>query len=140
MRIWMKALITLVVVTGLAVTLDRLLRREGLPRQDLVMLSDLLIGLVAAVLVYVIAEAQERRARFVQSRLEVIEQMNHHIRNALQVIAYHSWAGKDQQEVETIEQAVNRITWSLQEILPRILAEGLPKPADKNGKAVAGRR
>jgi hypothetical protein len=126
MRLWLKFLIAFVVVTSSGIVLDRLLLREGVTRQDLVILSDLLVGLIGAVLVYVIAEEQDRRAHFVQSRLAVIEQMNHHIRNALQVIAYHSWSGKNQQEMATIEQAVDRITWSLREILPRILPEDVP--------------
>jgi hypothetical protein len=124
MRIWMKSLSALVIVTVTGYVLDRVLRFEGVSRQDLLLLSDALVGFVAAALVYVVANFQEQHSKFVAERLKIIAEMNHHIRNALQVIAYHSWVGKDEQELAMIRDAMNRITWALKEVLPQLPAEG----------------
>ena len=134
MQIWLKSLIALIVVTAVGYLFDRGLRYEGVPRQDLLLLSDILVGAVAAALVYVVVTFQERRASFVAERLRIIAEMNHHIRNALQVIAYHSWIGKDDQELAMIRESVNRITWALREVLPQLPAqesEPLQKPAKR---------
>lgn len=120
MRLWIKALITLALVTAAGYVADRLLRQEGVPGHDLLLLSDLLVGLVAASLVAVLGLHQEQRARFVAGRLRVIAEMNHHIRNALQVIAYHSISGKNEKEIAESQEAVNRITWALREVLPQL--------------------
>src|SRR5215470_606978 len=104
LRLLVIPIATLLVVTGLGIPLDRALFNEGVPRQDLVLLSDLLVGLVAAALAYVVAISYQRRAQFIKSQLEIIEQMNHHIRNALQVISYQTWSSHDRREVATIEE------------------------------------
>ena len=53
MRVWMKGLISFVLVTCSGYLLDRFLRYEGMPRRDLLFLSDVLVGAVAAILVYI---------------------------------------------------------------------------------------
>lgn len=53
-------------------------------------------------------------------RLKVIADMNHHIRNALQVIAYHSTIREDKKSVAVIDDAVKRISWALREVLPQL--------------------
>jgi hypothetical protein len=47
----------------------------------------------------------------------VISAMNHHVRNALQTIAYVPYTEQAKQML-LIQQAVNRIQWALNEILP----------------------
>lgn len=120
MRIWTKTLVTLACVTAAGYFADQFLRREGIPRRDLLLLSDFLVGLVAALLVFVLSAYQQHRARILEDRLRVIAEMNHHIRNALQVIAYHTWSQKSEQELASMHQAVNRITWALEEVLPQL--------------------
>lgn len=78
-------------------------------------LSGLVVGLLAAKLS---SRAIERRA-MVGARLQVIEAMNHHIRNALDVISLSTYTIHDNQSVAAISQAVDRIEWALREILPR---------------------
>ncbi|MGA2989238.1 MAG: hypothetical protein ABSD88_02100 [Candidatus Korobacteraceae bacterium] len=53
-------------------------------------------------------------------RLKVIADMNHHIRNALRVIAYHSTIREDKESVAVIDDAVKRISWALREVLPQM--------------------
>jgi hypothetical protein len=77
--------------------------------------SDALAALLAGVLFYKIHAGRKRRKLILQ-RLESIDQMNHHIRNALQVISFTVHA----KEVDNIDRAVNRIQWALREILPKM--------------------
>lgn len=123
MRVWIKGLISFVLVTCSGYLLDRLLRHEGMPGRDLLFLSDALVGAVAAILVYILAEFEERKRKAVADRLKVIADMNHHIRNALQVIAYHSSVNEDKASIVVIDDAVKRIAWALREVLPQLPAE-----------------
>ena len=45
--------------------------------------------------------------------------MNHHIRNALAVVAFYGTQGGNATSAELVSQAVKRIEWSLREVLPR---------------------
>lgn len=119
MRIWMRSLVSLFVITGTGYLLDRLLRHEGVSRRDLLVFSDVLVGIVAAFLIHILTLHEEQKRRFVEQRLKVTAEMNHHIRNALQVIAYQSYM-RQEEPVAEIDQAVTRITWTLQEVLPQI--------------------
>ena len=83
-------------------------------------IDDILIGLVAAALVLFVQRQQVRELRRQQQSAAVIEQMNHHIRNALQVIvARASLEQETKPELRQIDDAVARIDWALREILPR---------------------
>lgn len=119
MRIWVKSVLTFACVTIAGLIADQFLRREGISRIDLLILSDVLVGLVAASLVFVLSVYHTHQAKLVEDRLRVIGEMNHHIRNALQVIEYHAWTTKGEQEIASMHQAVSRITWALQEVLPQ---------------------
>jgi hypothetical protein len=82
--------------------------------------DDILLGLVAAALVFLIQRQQERELRRQRQSAAVIEQMNHHIRNALQVIvARASLDHEATPELRQIDDAVARIDWALREILPQ---------------------
>jgi hypothetical protein len=83
--------------------------------------SDALAALLAGVLFYKILDAGRRRRKLILQRLESIDQMNHHIRNALQVISFTIHANQEHaKEVANIDRAVNRIQWALREILPKM--------------------
>jgi hypothetical protein len=87
-------------------------------------IDDVLLGLVAAALVLLIQRQQDRELRRQRQSAAVIEQMNHHIRNALQVIV--SRASLDHEakpELQQINEAVARIDWALREILPSSAGE-----------------
>lgn len=60
---------------------------------------------------------QRRRNRDLAERLEVIADMNHHIRNDLQVIQYSAYMTKDKQHIQRIEESLGRIDWALREVL-----------------------
>lgn len=83
--------------------------------------SDALAALLAGVLFYKILDAGRRRRKLILQRLETIDQMNHHIRNALQVISFSVHANQEHaKEVSNIDRAVSRIQWALREILPKM--------------------
>ncbi len=83
--------------------------------------SDALAALLAGILFYKILDGGRRRRKLILRRLETIDQMNHHIRNALQVISFTVHANQEHaKEVANIDRAVNRIQWALREILPKM--------------------
>ncbi len=118
---WLRALGTFFVITLMGILMDSLLLKEGLPRFDLLVLSNALVGGVAAVLVIVLALRQQQRAAFVSGRMRVIAEMNHHIRNALQVIQFSARGPGTEGEMQAMREAVQRITWALREVLPQML-------------------
>ena len=125
MRFWLRALGTFAGITSLGMLMERLMLREGIPRFDLLLLSNALVGGVAAALVVVWSIRQRQHAALVSSRMRVIAEMNHHIRNALQVIQYSAWGKQSDTEMQAIQQSVQRITWAVREVLPQMLsAEG----------------
>src|SRR5690349_554254 len=76
--------------------------------------DDLLVGLVAGLLVFGYERSHSENLR---QKLEMIAEMNHHIRNALQSIACVAYADEKKQ-VQIIQHSVSRIEWALQKILP----------------------
>ncbi len=56
-------------------------------------------------------------------RFAVIGEMNHHIRNALQVLAYEPFL--PDRSSEMAQQAIKRIEWVLTEVLPAVRDEGI---------------
>ena len=107
-----------VVVAFAGFGFDRLLLREGVTRFDLLAISNLLTGIVAGGFVWQSMRRDREHRDFVRERLRTISDMNHHIRNALQVISLHFSRAQDEQKVDELTQAVNRIEWALNEVLP----------------------
>ena len=83
-------------------------------------ISDIFAGLLAGVLFFKILQAWRAQRQQILNRLDTIDEMNHHIRNALQVISLTVHANPQHaQELANIDQSVNRIQWTLREILPK---------------------
>jgi uncharacterized protein with HEPN domain len=82
--------------------------------------SDILVSVVAGVLFLKVAQNRRERRRAVLQRLELIGEMNHHIRNALEVISLSAHTSAYQRHMQGIRDAVNRINWALKEILPKM--------------------
>ena len=97
---------------------DRLLARDGVTRTEILATSNGLTGLVAGLLFYNLALKERIRREIMRDRLRIIAEMNHHIRNALQVITYATAVGKDDESVKLIRSSVERIEWTLREVLP----------------------
>jgi hypothetical protein len=71
---------------------DHLLAKDGVTRTDILIVSNALTGIVAGLLFYSLSNNERQRRHLVSERLHTIAEMNHHIRNALQVITYASAA------------------------------------------------
>ena len=97
--------------------LQGVLQQRGVTRTN-AYVDDLVLGVLAGLLAF---GYEHRRSRELRQKLAVISAMNHHVRNALQTIAYVPYTEQAKQML-LIQQSVNRIQWALNEILP---GEGL---------------
>ena len=88
------------------------------------LLAEGLSAFVVSCLVAKLVHMSRERHRLVVARMQVIAEMNHHIRNALSPVALSLDATDDQQLNRVIVEAVDRIDWALREILPRELPLG----------------
>jgi hypothetical protein len=112
-------------VIGIAIATDILedrlidahLIRRGLNPQSTI-IDDVITGGLVGLVLFFLIHALDRTKQEERQRAEIIREMNHHVRNALQVIQCSSWASADRQHLERIGQAVNRIEWALREVLP----------------------
>jgi hypothetical protein len=111
-------LMILLIVAAVGLLFDWLLVREGVSRFEMMIVSNTLTGIVAAGLFSQIIQRERERRALLRQRLQVIAEMNHHIRNALQVISFSAAQERDQKTVEMVRGSVDRIQWALREILP----------------------
>jgi len=118
-------LLLFAVIAGLVVFLlgsafDWLLLRENESRRLVIEVSDALGGLIASFLVFRLLQYEMDRRLRLRERIEAIANMNHHVRNALQVISFSAFSAADQQQLQAVRDSVNRIQWALREILPKV--------------------
>jgi hypothetical protein len=119
----LRAIIYGLVVLVFLLLADRLSIHYGLGEQQRV-LDDACGALIAGLLVY---RYEYGRSRYLTEKLKTIELMNHHVRNALQVIIDSAYLQGHVHYVEEIQESVKRIDWALREILPgRVLDEYEP--------------
>ncbi len=98
----------------LGVTSDRLFRSLS-SNPVLLVIDDVMAGLAVGLLVFL----YERRTRLDSDRkLRVIRDMNHHVRNALQVLSYSTWRQEDEKLRGMMQDSVMHIDWALREVLP----------------------
>lgn len=133
------SLIVAVVVSVLGIVLDRVLVKEGMPRLDLMVISNVLTGLFAGWLFYQMAKEAKASRELVRARMKTIAELNHHIRNALQVIKFlggQQRSGLDAMQLQLINDSVNRIEWALREVLPRYPLDTANDEEDLRANAV----
>jgi hypothetical protein len=99
--------------------LDWLVRRQLIPSISL-MLAGAAISLAIGTSVLKILSDAHAHYATVLERLELISQLNHHIRNALQIIAYHNVPapGRSEHAIRQVSAAVTRIDFVLRDMLP----------------------
>ncbi len=116
------SLLVVLVVSLIGIVLDWLLVKEGLPRLDMIIFSNGLTGLFAGGLFWQMAREAKASRDLIAERMKTIAELNHHIRNALQVIKFlggQKRAGLDAVQLQLINDSADRIEWALQEVLPR---------------------
>lgn len=95
--------------------LDWCVTHRYLPRISL-MLAGAAIALAVGVLVFRILTDIQERYQAMLDRLSSIVELNHHIRNALQVIAYHNVRDRSQETISQVNVEILRIETALREI------------------------
>lgn len=122
------AVFSAVVIFVAVYWIDAWLAHHGLRRDATLLDNFLLSGLVLAL---GIAQQlrHERQLQRHRQLMAVIADMNHHTRNALQVIVSRSALSiADSEAIGDIQQAVRRIDWCLREVLPNADETTLRQP------------
>ena len=138
----MLSLVVVAVVSAIGVLFDRLLVNEGLPRFGMLIISNSVTGLFAGGLFYQLAREERAHRELVRARMKTIAELNHHIRNALQVIRF--WGAQqrpalDAMQLQLINDSVDRIEWALREVLPQYGVDGrAARPEDASHAESAG--
>jgi hypothetical protein len=101
-------------VLAFLVLTDQLSIHYGLAGSQRI-LDDSCGGIIAGLLIYRI---EYNRAKYLNEKLKTIELMNHHVRNALQVIVDSVYLHGHSEQLAEIQNSVKRIDWALREILP----------------------
>jgi hypothetical protein len=117
-RLWVIAALLALGVFGGSMAFDWLLLEHRTPLA--VALSNLLVAVLAGALVFTLLAYGRRQRRLVMGRMEALNEVNHHIRNALQSIAFSTASLKDRKEGNEISEAMARIQWTLHEVLPKV--------------------
>lgn len=92
-------------------------------------IDDLIGAAIAGLLIY---RHERNRARLLREKLQTIELMNHHVRNALQPIVDSAYLQGHSQHIAVIRQSVKRIDWALREILPGHVVDDYDEPPEVN--------
>src|SRR6185437_7120084 len=61
----------------------------------------------------------EDRQKLLEHRLAKVAEMNHHVRNALQVVSFYRHQISDPEAGRLLQESIRRIEWTLEEVLPR---------------------
>jgi hypothetical protein len=108
-----------VIATGLVVGLGGFLLDWAIlgDRRDL-LYSDALAATVAALLAFLALTYHNKRQELLLAHLQTIAEVNHHVRNALTTVLYSVELTGDKSLIEMTRSAVERIDWTLREVLP----------------------
>jgi muconolactone delta-isomerase len=90
-------------------------------------IDDLVVAIACGALVVFY---EERRQRAVAKKLSVIGEMNHIVRNELEIIEYSAYATNNREHIERIRTCIGHIDWALREVRTgRKPVRGEPMPA-----------
>jgi len=108
-------------VAGAKFGLALMLLNDPWRHQGLLGTDALLSGVLAGVLVWILLSLVHARRRRLIEYVRRVADLNHHIRNAMQVIVYQATlAHADPEQIEQVESAVRRVDAALHEIFPII--------------------
>jgi signal transduction histidine kinase len=117
---WLLALTLGFIVLASGAALDVLVQHQHATLWSAIQPSDWFAAMVAVAFFYRILLYERERRQAIRRRLEVIAETNHHIRNSLYVISLSTHSSQDQEMVKLIEDSLQRIDWTLKQILPRL--------------------
>lgn len=113
-----RALIALIVAAIIFLSggvLDWFVTRQYLPRISL-MLAGAAVSMAVGLLVFRILTDIQKRYQGLLDRLRRIAELNHHIRNALQVIAYNNVRERTGPAIQQVAAEIARIESALREV------------------------
>jgi len=119
-RVSVSAIVALFVFFG-GGALDWLVRRQFLPPISLMLAGAAVAVVIGASVLKILTDAHAHYTA-VLDRLQLIADLNHHIRNALQVIKFLGMQNRsslDAVQLQLVNDSVDRIEWALREVLPR---------------------
>jgi hypothetical protein len=85
--------------------------------------SDILEGAAAAVLSGFVLIRMQSHRRELLMRLQIVEDVNHHVRNALTAITLSSSLRQDPELNALVRDACDRIDWVLNDVLSRTISD-----------------
>ncbi len=103
-----------IIVVLLSAVLDFVVDRYHPHGFWLFLLDDVVMGLICALIVLLY---EQRRRRELAAKLGVIAELNHRIRNQLEVIQYSAYTTKEKEHIAMIAESVSNIESALSEIL-----------------------
>jgi hypothetical protein len=116
------------IVFGVAAMWEWIAFQEGWSLLPMALVSDVIAGTLAGIFLFVVLQNARERRLAVAQRLATIREMNHEIRNALELIQLSAYSTHHQQAIATITNAVNRIQWTLREVIrPNKESETTPR-------------
>jgi hypothetical protein len=115
--IYICSLVVAAFLLLIAATLDFLVAQADIPF-GVMIICDCLFASFCGLLVFKILSAERERQQLLARRLMMIAEMNHHVRNAMEAITLSVHATRDQNLIASINSSLNRIQWTLREILP----------------------
>ena len=119
LQLILAAIVFAVLVWIVDTALDSLMIHFDSTRRELLFISGAVTAALAGCLMLWVLLIQRTRHIETEERLRVIGDMNHHVRNALQVISYWGLQERNRQQLGFIHDAVDRIEWALRDVLPR---------------------
>ncbi|GAC1436671.1 MAG: hypothetical protein NVS1B11_36010 [Terriglobales bacterium] len=108
-------------VSFLATELMHYLLIPDLGRHQERLVAEALSAFIVSCLTAKLANVARRQHRLAVTSLQTIAEMNHHIRNALTSISLSAQITDNKQLIRVIYEGVDRIDWTLREILPRVM-------------------
>jgi len=111
-----------------SLSVDALLLRHRVSSLEVLLVSNLVTAAVGGTLLLQIQIRQHERRLVLEDRQRKVADMNHHVRNALTVVAFYGTRGGDTASAERVSEAVKRIEWTLREVLPKGWEVQLPDP------------
>lgn len=122
----LSTLLSLAFATGVALVgyfFDQIAAHHGESQHQLLDASNLLTGLVAGIAVFLWAYHQQRSRRIRVAHLHSISELNHHVRNALQIISYFMHEPRTLENAKFMRDSVQRIDWALREMIEEYLQQ-----------------
>lgn len=97
--------------------IERYFHEQGNDPLPMIAASDALAALLGTLLMLRIFFNIIERRRTIVQRLTAIAEINHHIRNALDLIQLSAQTTADKRAITIIQEGVERIEWTLREVL-----------------------